>query len=668
VGREHELAALSRMKNGVATITGIGGQGKSALVSKFLEVWRSQNPEGFSDWRDCREEGERFYTQLIALIEQLTSGEVTGEYLFGADTKTVVRYFFKLVGEQRGVIVLDNVDHYVDQADEKFSLGVSVFVEEALRVRHNLLIIFTCRPRISYPNPRFLEVPLRGIELSEAINLFELRGVKVNQLNQSEIEEIWTRTEGHPLWINLIAVQMFRNPQTAPNILEELRKGHVDNRTSSMFRALWKGLNERQRMILRCMAEVGYPETADFINDFVGTLIKSPNHFNRAFTGLKSLSLVVERGAVRGERKFDLHPLVRSFIRTEFPTVQERQPFIKPVLLFLAQFITSRSIPLQDASIEDLQRWTAKAELETASNVPVTGLETLSSVADNLIARSFHEEFFRVAKLVLDQVDWHSIEIQDSPIFHTVVELLIPALGEHKREEEARYYLNLYEEATGHRTVARMRFCRVASYLEWLLGNYKQGIKLGQEGVNLKQQSDIDTELDSSHSLALALRDSGRWNEALKIFTAHQSIDDILLEDHRSSGKDASFYGNVGRCLQFKGEVQFALHCYVNAAELLQNGKKAVDIVNKGYAALWIGEALEALDDYNSAYSFYRQAVSIWSRRAPLRVPMPKGRIENISQLVDATCITATDSEVFSFCQSWIGNYRQSVKKKLNAK
>lgn len=74
VGREDELAALSKLNNGVAVITGIGGQGKTALVAKFLEGWISDHPKSFWDWRDCREEGERFLSQLVSLIEHWSEG------------------------------------------------------------------------------------------------------------------------------------------------------------------------------------------------------------------------------------------------------------------------------------------------------------------------------------------------------------------------------------------------------------------------------------------------------------------------------------------------------------------------------------------------------------------------------------------------------------------
>jgi tetratricopeptide (TPR) repeat protein len=656
VGRADELSALVDMNDGVVAVTGIGGQGKSALVSKFLDRWNLENSDAFWDWRDCREEGERFLTQLIAMIEHVTSGGIGKDYFSGADTKAIIRYFFELVGEKKGVVVLDNVDFYVNQSDEKFSLGVGLFVQEALRVHHNLLVILTCRPRVSYPDPRFLEIPLKGINLPEAYQLFRLRGIKVDHSTEREVEEIWERTAGHPLWLNLIAVQMNRNPQTAPAILQELRKGQVDDRTRSMLRALWKGLSDRQRTILRCMAEVSYPESQESIQRFVGILIKSSNQFNRAFEGIKALSLVVERGFGRQGKTFDLHPLVRSFIRTEYPSEQERLPYVRPILVILAQLIKGLAGPSENAALEDLQRWTTKAELELAASDNPAALKTLSRAADQLIARGFHEEFFRVGKLLLERIDWNEIEMQDSRQFFQVVSSIIITLVEHHREPEGRAYLSRFQEAGGERTVARLHYYHIASYVEWMLRNYKLAIELGREGLLLKAESHIDTEEDTSHTLALALRDNGDLDEALKIFALDQPIENILADDHFSSGKKPEFYGNIGRCLQLKHDLRSALRCYVKSAELLLKSSGATDILNRGYAALWIGEVMEELGDYEIAFCFYRMAAYIWTMRMPLRVGEPMEGLARVRPFVHESWASMSNNAVDKYCRNWIAN------------
>lgn len=663
VGRHDELSALNGVDSGVVVVTGIGGQGKSALVSKFLETWLDDHRNVFWDWRDCREEGERFLTQLIAMIEHMTEGAIGPDYFTGADTKAIVRYMFEIVGDRRGVVVLDNVDYYVDEAEQTFSLGVGIFVQEALRTSHKLLVILTCRPRISYGDPRFLEIPLNGIKSNEAHQLFSLRRVKLNDLRKPEVDEIWSLTEGHPLWLNLISVQIARNPQVMPIILDELRKG-TDDRAKSMFKALWRGLNNRHQAILRSMAELSYPETEESIRQFVGNLVKSPNQYKRAFEHVRTLNLIVERGFISRGKTYDLHPLVRSFIRTEYPTQQERLPFIRPILLVLAAFIQGLEGPTHNAALEDLQRWTTKAELEIAADDDTSALETLAKTEDQLVARGFHEEFLRVAQVLLARVNWSSVETQDSPQFHSIVKNLIKTLAEHDRAKEARIYLRKYEEAAGTRTVARLRYLNTAGYVEWILGNYDQAIAIGREGVAVKAQSGIDTEEDASHSLALALRDHGELDEALKIFTDGRQLRDILAEDHLQSGKSGPFYGNIGRCLQLKNELDDALTCYMKSAELLYKESSAGDILNRGYAALWIGEILASKNDSKSGYAFLRSAIYIWAKRSPLLVGEPMKRLAFIRDQIDEQWASMSNSAVDKYCRNWISNWSKVNRRK----
>ena len=101
----------------------------------------------------------------------------------------------------QGVIVFDNVDHYVDVDQSLFTSAVSAFINEALRVEHQLVVILTCRPRISYASVRFREIYLRGLDANEALLLFDTKipgGLKEG--NRQTILRIHELTRGHPLW------------------------------------------------------------------------------------------------------------------------------------------------------------------------------------------------------------------------------------------------------------------------------------------------------------------------------------------------------------------------------------------------------------------------------------------------------------------------------------
>src|SRR5262249_40632293 len=158
------------------------------------------------------------------------------------------------------------------------------------------------------------------------------------------------------------------------------------------------------------------------------------------------------------------------------------------------------------------------------------------------------------ATSILDQIDWSSIVVQDLPRFHDLVVTTIKTLAEHKRENQARQYLDRFDGTT-QGTVSRLRYYKAASYVEWILGNFNAAIRLAREGIKLKTQ-DIDTDFDTRNELALALRDHGDWDEALTVFAPDLTVENILTDDQEHAVRGASFYGNVGRCLQFKSDLE----------------------------------------------------------------------------------------------------------------
>ena len=114
VGRTQELSLFNEIQTGVLSITGIAGQGKSALAAKMLETYRKRNSRDFWDWRDCREQANRFRTQLVSVIEHYSRGKITASMLSDADISWLSKFFFQKVADSKGLLVFDNVDHYVN--------------------------------------------------------------------------------------------------------------------------------------------------------------------------------------------------------------------------------------------------------------------------------------------------------------------------------------------------------------------------------------------------------------------------------------------------------------------------------------------------------------------------------------------------------------------------
>lgn len=632
VGREAEKSLVLDSSYAVVAITGIGGQGKSALAAKAVEDYREADSGVFWDWRDCREESNRFRTHLINVLSRISQNKITPKTALDADMAWLSKKFFQICEHINGLLVLDNVDRYVNTETSLYIDEVSVFIEEAIRVSSKFRIVLTCRPRISYPSVRFREVYLRGLSISESEDLFSKRlqgGVSAEIMKM--VPEFYKLCEGHPLWLNLISSQIARKPSTAQTILDELRKGKMDERASAMLRAIWAALGENERSVLRCMAEFSRAMEAEDIYAYAIAHCTNRNRFSRSFKALRKISLITEkRSDVSQDSRFELHPLVKSFVKAEYASREHRHEVISTLILCCDQLIIQ--ISTQDP-IRRLEQLTTKIELEFNSKQLQSSIDTLKNASGELITTGLQEEVIRLSLPMFQEAFqnlkgpvWETVQIHD--LLHTVVELLVH-LG---RKSDCNHILSEYAKVVTSGTVYEIGLCELNCYVNWFLGDFESAIKHGKHGVTLKKESNVDTHFDSKHNLALAQRDSGQYDAALDYFLMGYSIDEVTNLHEVIPNKKASFYGNIGRCLALMANNQNALCCLSRSFEMLEREDSITTQLNMGYCMLWIGDVLMTLDNSKSAYIFYSQALAVWKKCAPHRAEEVVGKINKIQK------------------------------------
>ncbi len=426
-----------------------------------------------------------------------------------------------------------------------------------------------------------------------------------------------------------------------------------------MLKSIWNGLNARQETILRHMAELSKPEDIEWIHECVKNEIKSWNQFRRTFESLQSLSLVVETRGKLNQKEFDLHPIIRSFIKSEYYSRREREPFLNRVIWMVETFISRYGKSVSVFSpISLLEYWVLKAELEIQKGDIEKAIETLVDVGEKLVKRGMPGDFFRVSEMLMIQLEGGHQRYVDFPKFHDLNRLLAHTYAEYGRKDEARRHTVLYESMVPKDTAQYISVCDVRCYVEWLFGEFEEAIHWGKEGVSIKETSQIDTEYDSSYHLALAQRDSGRVAEALEYFLDGYSVEEVLEQEADETPRNASFFGNIGRCLHFDDRLDEALSCYVKSAQLLLKKEDSLSLLNRGFAFLWIGEVLERRGDYNNAFMFYKMAELVWAQRAPLKSPVPEERLEAVRDKVsDTWVLKATESGLSRACISWIRDF-----------
>jgi len=341
--------------------------------------------------------------------------------------------------------------------------------------------------------------------------------------------------------------------------------------------------------------------------------------FSKNAQALIGLNLIVVKPRPEEDDLIDLHPIVREYIRGRYRE-QEQNPFISSIITVLNKLITQLRGHLdREPTLDILEHWTQKAELNINRGNIEEAIETLSDIQDHLIGRGYPEEFIRVARRLFISINWETA-FQEAGKLDQVFALYINVQIQFGQRVEVERLLGLYEKAIPGKSSQYIRLCDLKCYMYWYAKSYEDAIKWGERGQSLVDQTNADTRYTCDHNLALARRDSGQLPEALKYFLGSSALEDVIGSAVADSSKHASFYGNIGRCLYLMKRKNDAISCYKKSAYLLERSTSEPNLqLNRGYARQWIGETLEEMSQAREALIFYRAAHLIWEKVSPVR-------------------------------------------------
>lgn len=659
VGRESEMELLESTGSGVVAITGIGGQGKSALAATALMRYKKNFSNCFWDWRDCREQGNSFKTQLLSVIEHFTEGDYPASSLGELNTAGLSSFLFKAAGSARGFIVFDNVDHYVESDQSLFISDLSSFVDECLRVEHNFTILITCRPRISYPSGRFREIYLRGLSVDEVRGLFNKKIRHKNIELEYFVEEFRDLTKGHPLWLNIIASQIDRKPESASKFLNQLREGCMDDQSKAMLRGVWSSLNDNQKLVLRCMAEIPRATESLRVYEYLRDNIKNYNKFDKAFQSLRSISLIIEKTSEGvSASRFELHPMVKSFIRSEYRHKEERNDLLDALILQCGYVVVAlRENSSIEFTVEILEQLITKAEFQLSLGNYAKCIETLNEATEGLVDKGLYEELIRLCLSVLENTEFKNSSWVNDDGFERLFSKFIKLLSEDGSFDELFNYLDGYRESVSQGTARYIGVCELYSYTYWMKEDYLEAISWGERGLDIKKKSGLDTSNDTEHNLALARRDSGEVETALQYFLRGEELDQVLIDDHFKSERGADFYGNIGRCLALQKNLDSAKILYCKSFDLLEKEDGSHSQLNLGYASLWLAEINEIIGDIEIAICFYLNSIYLWDKRAKKLADKSTEKLSGyIGNEEYVNVLQYSDDETADKCSNWVSS------------
>jgi tetratricopeptide (TPR) repeat protein len=646
VGRESELRALETSVAKVVIVCGLGGQGKSVLASHYIGSLRElEGTYRLWDWRDCKEQSDRIRTQVVEIIVRFSNAGISAEDLIDADDDELIEVLIDHTHEANAILVFDNVDSYVDLENRTFTGTLDKLVKKFSISDTSSRLIITCRPDVQYASTSTITFSMQGISEEEAIELFSKRAPN-EKIPEEEIREACALTKGHPFWLDLIAVQVTKVPgNTLRKLLDNMRRGRED--VPDVLSSIWDKLALRERTLLRFMAEAVRPETEKTIERFVASQINYKN-FTRAMRSLINFNLIVVKPEVDAPDLYDLHPLVRQFVRTKF-ALSERQGIIAVVINQYKMIIGTLGNMLGiNLPFSMLERWSQKAELEVSAELYDEAFETLSEVEDALIGGGHVQEYVRVGRLLFASIDWETAANKYKK-FDSVVGTMIAAFDQLEDFTSADILIERYEKTIPQKTARYIKYCDVVTYSFWIRGDYEAAIEWGTKGVSLKQETNVDTDFDCEHNLALARRDSGQPERAIDFFLKGYDISTLLQGDEALSG-NGPLYGNVGRCLQLMGQSKEALACFKKSMNILEKDSSLHSKSNRAYARQWTGQVFAASGQPTMAQAFFVDAVRILGASAP-------GRVRKLCTEIDAlhgSSRILSDADAARAVQNWM--------------
>lgn len=666
VGRQKELEHLKNGNFKVYFITGIGGEGKSSLASHYID----EEVKNFElvDWRDFKEQEHKFQHKIYGMIKKISS-DIDEDKLVGLNEEQLINLFFKKLGNQKMVFVLDNVDSYIDL--EKFEpIGpIGKLFYAALKYEHNSKFIFTCRPFIHYASINFFQLKLEGLSEENTIEYFtkEQTSIKYEELVQFA-KKAYKLTKGHAMWLSLIIAHARRGKDKLIEFLRKIESGDPINENDStimskrMLGNVWSTLTDRDKIVLRTMAESLVAETVEEYGKMLEAELNY-NKFSKSIKALRNLNLIIDK---RDTDYIELHPLVKEYIRTNYPS-HERHKYIAMITQYYDQYVVVLKQRLgYKLSYDEYINFTHKAELLINAGKYQEALNTLSEVIDSMSTAGYIDELLRVSKMFLNTIIWTKKNIDELALFYPFLINVIRLFIENDNEEFTFQIIKNYESIVHDKSEAYLRLCSIKTYVYWFLKDFPKALSICEEALYLIERGEQADLFDIRHHYALNLRDSRieqNIKRALEIFLGDKVLGKII-DKNEPITKDiqGTIFGNVGRCLDISGDINNALICYFKAFYCIFTYDDSLRNINLGYAAFWIYEIMSKINKNDVSIYFLKLAHNEWDKSSKVLLNQNQEAFKELT--TSSTNISINSSELWRIEKYCI----EFIEKQINVK
>jgi len=340
-GRKQDFVTLNRWGNDPATrmiaITGIGGQGKTALVGRWLKQERTptlaQMPVFYWSFYQDLDVG-KFLEQVVEFCLPIVR-------VVGTQQIETISFILSVVQQARLLLVLDGLEVLQEEASKPAHGRVThplleQLLQQWLRYPHQGLMILTSRFRFSqlerFSGVGFHHLNLVRLSTEDGISLLR----KLNVLGEDQILKTYVeKLYGHPLALRVLAstvkrccfgdLAQFKGGQ----ILDVTGEDRVSQKLAHLLSFYEKQLKDGQRELLGIISLFKRPvETKSFVTllSKMKSLKDTPLAKAKAELIEKQLALLVDDFLVEKTKEgITTHPVIRDYFRNALKISGSRQ-------------------------------------------------------------------------------------------------------------------------------------------------------------------------------------------------------------------------------------------------------------------------------------------------------------------------------------------------------